>query len=73
MTEHSSIHVPLGYPAERSERGRGLGPAPWYDTREGIEVHLREGLAGLHLIAAARHMAGYERGERMAEWCVLGR
>jgi len=44
----------------------------WYDTKEGIQFVLQEGLAGLHYLVEKRHEAGYQRGERMKEWCVLG-
>lgn len=46
---------------------------PWYDTREGLERRLETGLAGVREIYKARRDAGYERKERMAEWCLLGR
>jgi len=46
---------------------------PWYDTKEGLEARLKSGIAGLREIARARHTAGYERRERMAEWCLIGR
>ena len=48
---------------------------PWYDTREGLESRLEkehEKLEGLHEIAGARRRAGYARGERMQDWCLLG-
>jgi len=59
------ITVPLGKPT-----GRRI--AAWYDTREGLEGRLKAGLEGLREIARARHEAGYDRGQRMAEWCILG-
>lgn len=43
-----------------------------YDTKEGIEEYLRQGLAGLALLSRRRSEAGYKRGERMKEWIVLG-
>ena len=45
---------------------------PWYDTRTGIERRLEGGLNGVHEIARARREAGYDRNERLAEWCLLG-
>lgn len=45
---------------------------PWYDTREGIQERLDKGLEGLHEIAKARRDAGYDRRERLTDWCLLG-
>jgi len=45
---------------------------PWYDTREGLDERLQNGLDGLRAIVRARREAGYDRKERMAEWCLLG-
>jgi len=44
----------------------------WYDTQEGIKDALDKGIAGLGELRKARHEAGYDRKERMDEWCVLG-
>jgi hypothetical protein len=45
----------------------------WYDNKEELEKRIREkGLDGLREIAKARHEAGYDRKERMAEWCLMG-
>lgn len=43
-----------------------------YDTKEGIEEYLEQGLAGLALLSRRRAEAGYKRGERMKQWIVLG-
>lgn len=45
---------------------------PWYDTKEGFEKALKNGLGGLKEIANERHKAGYDRKERLGTWCVLG-
>lgn len=44
-----------------------------YDTREGIEKILRDGLQGLNKLRDLRHQAGYGRGERMGTWVIYGR
>jgi hypothetical protein len=44
----------------------------WYDDRQGLLDQLKLGIPGLHLIANERH-AAYTRGEKLAEWIVLGR
>ena len=44
---------------------------PWYDTREGLEASLGNGLAGLQRLAKERHEAGYDRRERLGWWCVV--
>ncbi len=44
---------------------------PWYDTHDGIRDELDKGLAGLRRICKARHQAGYQRGERLAEFVLL--
>lgn len=44
-----------------------------YDTKEGIEKLLENGLAGLNDLRHARAEAGYGRGERMETWIILGR
>jgi hypothetical protein len=44
----------------------------WYDTREGIQEAVNKGIAGLRELAKARHEAGYDRKERLSEWCVYG-
>lgn len=44
----------------------------WYDTQDGLEARLHD-LDGLSEIARERHKAGYDRGERMGEWVLLGR
>ena len=66
---HDYITMALGDPKDD-------GPArqvdAWYDTREGLEARLKAGLEGLREIARARYQAGYDRRERMAEWCILG-
>jgi len=46
---------------------------PWYDSREGLEAKLEEGVSGLREIQKARQAAGYDRKERLGEWCLLGR
>lgn len=43
-----------------------------YDTKEGIERAVKT-LRGLNRLVADRHMAGYERGERLQDFYVLGR
>lgn len=43
-----------------------------YDTKEGIEEYLQQGLAGLALLSRRRYEAGYKRNERMKQWIVLG-
>lgn len=43
-----------------------------YDSKEGIEKLLDEGLEGLNRLQDLRSEAGYGRGERMKEWCILG-
>lgn len=68
--DHPAFIFPLGRSDDR--------PSPqahaWYDTREGLEARVESGgLEGLREIATARRNAGYGRGERMAEWCLLGR
>lgn len=45
---------------------------PNYDTKEGIASFLTD-LEGIHRLKTLRREAGYERGERMGEWVVLGR
>lgn len=44
-----------------------------YDTKEGINSYLKDGLPGLRRLVADRGEAGYKRKERMREWVVLGR
>jgi hypothetical protein len=45
----------------------------WYDDQKEMEERLRtKGLDGLREIAQARREAGYGRGDRMTEWCLLG-
>jgi hypothetical protein len=44
---------------------------PKYDTKQGIETYLKDGLAGFHQLAKDRAEAGYKRAERMEEWLVL--
>ena len=44
----------------------------WYDTLEGIRAAVDKGLPGLRELARERHEAGYDRNERMDQWCVLG-
>jgi hypothetical protein len=44
----------------------------WYDTSKGIEFGLSS-LSNLHALISARHAAGYDRGERLHEFIVLGR
>lgn len=43
-----------------------------YDTAEGLREHLGS-LDDLHLVLDARHEAGYDRHERLDNWCLLGR
>lgn len=45
---------------------------PWYDTKENMEATLDKGIEGLWEIAKARNEAGYKKGDRMNEWCLLG-
>lgn len=46
----------------------------WYDDPEAIERILHaEGLPGMLRVWQERHVAGYERGERMIRFVVLGR
>lgn len=52
---------------------KGMGLYPWYDTRSGIQERVDEGLAGLHALRDARHKAGYDKKERLQEWCIHGR
>lgn len=54
-------------PAKHDEEGR-----PWYDTKEGIEKSLAS-LADLNRLLSARHVAGYQRDERMNEFFIFGR
>ena len=44
----------------------------WYDTEEGIRAAVDKGLPGLHELSRERQKAGYDRSERMDQWCVLG-
>jgi hypothetical protein len=46
--------------------------SPAYDTKAGILRYVAD-LAGLNQLIAKRHQAGYERRERLSEFCVLGR
>lgn len=47
---------------------------PWYDDAAEMTKALDErGIAGLHELVVERHHAGYDRDERMREWCLLGR
>jgi hypothetical protein len=43
----------------------------WYNTKEGIEKNLHS-LKGLIELFAARHEAGYVRGEQLKEFVILG-
>lgn len=45
---------------------------PIYDTKEGIASYLTD-LEGINRLSSDRRTAGYDRGERMQEWVVLGR
>jgi hypothetical protein len=45
---------------------------PWYDTKEGLESRVQQGISGLHEIKRARRAAYYDRKERLSEWCLLG-
>jgi hypothetical protein len=58
----------IGVPDGEAEGSR-VNP---YNTAAGIRSYLAD-LAGLNRLFADRHAAGYERKERMAEFCVLGR
>lgn len=60
--------LPLARPDDRP----GHQVQVWYDTREGLQARLELGLEGLREIARARQEAGYDRRERLAEWCLLG-
>lgn len=45
-----------------------------YDSIEGIQSHyLSRGLPGLNDLERDRHIAGYDRKERLQEFCILGR
>ncbi len=43
----------------------------WYNTKEGIEERLREGLGGLQELVREREEAGYKRKERLREFVIL--
>lgn len=45
---------------------------PWYDTKEGLESRLNDGLSGLHEIARMRKEAFSDRKEHLNDWCLLG-
>lgn len=45
---------------------------PMYDSYEGFSRAIKS-LEGFNDIVEARHIAGYERNERLREWVVLGR
>jgi hypothetical protein len=45
---------------------------PWYDSKEGIQEAIDKGIGGLVELRKARHEAGYDRKECMAEWCLFG-
>lgn len=64
MTDNTPIPIPIPIP---------IKVEAWYDTRNGLEARLKNGLDGLREIIQARSEAGYNRGERMAQWCLLGR
>jgi len=65
MNTHNHVNIPLGVSTDRQIDA-------WYDTRAGLEKALARGLSGLRDIARERREAGYDRGERMAEWCIMG-
>lgn len=44
-----------------------------YDTREGIQKYLDDGLAGLNRLIRDRSRAGYKENKRMKTWIILGR
>jgi hypothetical protein len=67
-TDYHSFILPLG----RRDDQTPPHVDAWYDTRESLDARLKSGLDGLREIAQARSQAGYERKERMAEWCLLG-
>lgn len=46
---------------------------PWYDDPIIIAERIEQGLAALQELAGERHRAGYDRRERLSEWCILGR
>lgn len=46
------------------------GTLPWYDTKEGI-VEAITSLEGLNNLARERHIAGYDRKERLGQFYVL--
>lgn len=46
---------------------------PWYDDPIIIAERIEQGLVALHALASERLTAGYDRRERLAEWCILGR
>ena len=49
-----------------------IATKPWYDTREGFENALQQGLAGLKEISDRRACAGYKDKERLSVWYILG-
>lgn len=61
------IEFSLSKPLAHDEAGR-----PWYDTKKGIAESLKS-LEGLCRLVAERRTAGYEREERLNEFCILGR
>ena len=46
--------------------------AEWYDTREGLQIAVDNGIPGLTELAKERSQAGYKRNERMSEWVLIG-
>ena len=46
--------------------------AEWYDTREGLQIAVKNGIPGLTGLAKERTEAGYKRKERMSEWILIG-
>lgn len=48
------------------------GPRPWYDSYAGILESIKS-LEGLNRLIGERHIAGYEREERLNEWFLFGR
>jgi len=48
------------------------GQMNWYDSKEGIAEKITS-LVGIHELIDERHVAGYDRGERMQEFVILGR
>lgn len=44
-----------------------------YDTINGIKKYLADGLKGLNDLVSDRHEASYKRGQKLHDFCILGR